>query len=63
MFVLSIPYVSVRCDKCGYIFDEFYADPKSYMTYLKKAGWIGSYKKCYCPKCSEEVNRSKKKDI
>ena len=57
MPVVSIPCVSVRCDKCGYSFDELYAYPKSYMEYLKEAGWAGSYRKCYCPKCNEELKK------
>ena len=52
MPVAAMPCVSVRCDRCGYGFDECYATPATYMTILKENGWTGTYRKCYCPNCS-----------
>ena len=43
MPVLNMPYVSVRCDKCGYGFDELYANPITYMLILKENRWTGTY--------------------
>lgn len=46
--------ISVRCDGCGHSYDEMHTTPKLEMDYLKKHGWTGTYKKYYCPICSEE---------
>ena len=38
MPIVSMLCVSVRCDRCGYGFDECYARPKFYFSVLKENG-------------------------
>lgn len=56
--IVSMPCVSVICDKCGYGFDEVHATPSTYMSILKNEGWTGTYRKCYCPNCSKIIATS-----
>ena len=59
MSIKFMPCVSVRCNKCDCGYDEFYTTPKEEMEILKQQGWTGTYKKCFCPKCSQEINNEK----
>lgn len=50
--------VSVRCDGCGKGWDDFYSTSRiaEYMQSLKSSeGWTGTYRKCYCPECSKDM--------
>lgn len=52
MPIKAMPCVSIRCDGCGKGHDEMYTTPKWEMENLRRYGWTGTYKKCYCPECS-----------
>lgn len=52
MPISAMPCVSIRCDGCGRGHDEIFTTPKAEMENLKLYGWTGTYKKCFCPVCS-----------
>lgn len=52
-----VPCTSIRCDGCGCGYDEVYVLPKDEVKHLKRAGWTGTYKKCFCPTCSRDKRR------
>lgn len=56
---ISLLYaVSVRCDGCGNGWDDICScRVAEYMESLKSEGWAGTYRKCYCPECSKDMER------
>ena len=54
MPISAMPCVAIRCDGCGRGHDEIFTPPKAEMENLKLYGWTGTYKKCFCPVCSNE---------
>lgn len=59
MPISYMPCVSISCDNCGFGYDECHTSPKLEMENLKKQGWTGTYKKCFCPKCSQRIEKRK----
>ena len=63
MAIKAIRYVTVECDDCGYAFEEFDVTPAEEMEQVRKHGWTGTHRKCWCPDCSKrrEVLKDGKK--
>ena len=48
-------YISIRCDRCDAGEDILdWSSVPEIMEQLKADGWTGTYRKCFCPKCSRE---------
>lgn len=56
MSIKTMPCVSITCDGCGYGYDEMHTTPVQEIEVLKRLGWTGTYKKCFCPECSKKNN-------
>ena len=53
MAIKVIRSVTVECDDCGFHFDEFDVTPAEEMEQVRKYGWTGTHRKCWCPDCSK----------
>ena len=53
MAIKMIRAVTVECDECGYNFDEVDVTPTEEMEEVRKYGWTGTHRKCWCPDCSK----------
>ena len=55
MAIKMICAVTVECDECGYNYDEVDVTPAEEMEEVRKYGWTGTYRKCWCPDCSKRL--------
>lgn len=62
MPIKRLDAVSVTCDGCGTGYDEIGTSPQREMESLKEWGWTGTYRKCYCPKCSAQKDGGENND-
>lgn len=60
MPIKSIPCVCVQCDGCGIEYHDIYTTPIEKTENLKLNGWTGTYKKLFCPRCSQHMVKENK---
>jgi len=53
---IALRYYSIAvCDRCGKCVEEVDYRPEEEMEFLRRFGWTGTYRKCFCSACSKEL--------
>lgn len=64
MSVKRINTVKVTCDNegCNISFTVKETTPEEELQALKNEGWVGTYRRCFCPECAKILKDNLPKD-